>query len=119
MAKRAKGEDEKVEPAAAEPTVAEPAGGDELTFLDWDVRLTEVQRVEADPKDEDVIDDLFAVTFAVDGPNAKAEVEIMVTDAADIEVVAVALDTLHGAFLAWADLIQRRRAELRAILAEG
>ncbi len=87
--------------------------------LDYSVRMTEVQRIEADPEDEDVIDDLFAVTFAVDGPNANAEVEIMVTDAADVEVVAVALDTLHGALVAWADLIQRRKAELRVMLSEG
>ncbi len=116
MAKGEKGSEAKVGPAAVEP---EAASDDEITFLDWDVRMTEVQRIEADPEDEDVIDDLFAVTFAVDGPNANAEVEIMVTDAADVEVVAVALDTLHGALVAWADLIQRRKAELRVMLSEG
>ncbi len=99
------------------------AGGDAtavagVTDLDWDVRLSEVQRIEADP-DEDDLEDDFAVTFAVDGPNATAEIEIMVADAADVEVVAVALDTLHGALVAWADLIQRRKADLRAILAES
>ncbi len=100
---------------AAEDGAAVIVGGEDL---DWSSRMTEVQRIEADPDDEDVIDDLFAVPFAVDGPNASAEVEIMVTDSADIEVVAVALDTLHGALVAWADLIQRRKAELRAILSE-
>ena len=85
--------------------------------LDWSCRMTEVQRIEPDPEDDEP-EDLFAVTFAVDGPNANAEVEIMVVEAADIEVVAMALDTLHGALLAWADLIQRRKAELRAMLAE-
>lgn len=111
MAKRAKGKDEKVEPAVTEPVAEDPG-------LDWDLRMTEVQRIEPDPED-DGPDDLFSVTFAVDGPNANAEVEIMVVDAVDIEVVAVALDTLHGALTAWADLIQRRKEELRAIVAEG
>ncbi len=101
---------------AAEGGAAVIVGG---VGLNWSCRMTEVQRIEADPEDEDVIDDLFAVTFEVDGPNAEGSLEIMVTDAADIEVVAVALDTLHGALVAWADLIQRRKAELRAILAEG
>ena len=79
--------------------------------------MTEVQRIEADPEDDD-LDDLFSVTFAMDGPNAEGSLEIMVPDAADIEVVAVALDTLYGALVAWADLIQRRKAELRDLLAE-
>ena len=101
------GDDDKGEAAAAE----------EITDLDWDVRTREVQRIEPDPED-DGPDDLFSVTFAVDGPNANAEVEVMVTDVADVEVVAVALDTLHGALSAWADLIQRRKEELRTILSE-
>ena len=102
------GDDDKGEAAAAE----------EITDLDWDVRMREVQRIEPDAED-DGPEDLFSVTFAVDGPNANAEVEVMVTDVADIEVVAVALDTLHGALTAWADLIQRRKEDLRAIVAEG
>ena len=102
------GDDDKGEGAAAE----------EITDLDWDVRMREVQRIEPDTED-DGPEDLFSVTFAVDGPNANAEVEVMVTDVADIEVVAVALDTLHGALTAWADLIQRRKEDLRAIVAEG
>ena len=106
-------DDEKGE--AAEGGAAIFVGGD---GLDWSCRMTEVQRIVPDPEDDEP-DDLFTVTFAVDGPNANAEVEIMVTDAADIEVVAIALDTLHGALTAWADLIQRRKAELRAVLAEA
>ena len=96
----------------------EAAAAEEITDLDWDVRMREVQRIEPDAED-DGPDDLFSVTFAVDGPNANAEVEVMVTDVADIEVVAVALDTLHGALTAWADLIQRRKEDLRAVLSEG
>ena len=95
-----------------------PAAVVEDPGLSWDVQMTEVQRIEPDPED-DGPDDLFSVTFAVDGPNANASVEVMVTDAADIEVVAVALDTLHNALVAWADLIRRRKSELRAIVAEG
>ena len=102
------GDDDKGEGAAAE----------EITDLDWDVRMREVQRIEPDAED-DGPEDLFSVTFAVDGPNANAEMEVMVTDVADIEVVAVALDTLHGALTAWADLIQRRKKDLRAIVTEG
>ena len=94
-----------------------PAAAVEGPDLSWDVQMTEVQRIEPDPED-DGPDDLYSVTFAVDGPNANASVEVMVTDAADIEVVAVALDTLHGALVAWADLIQRRKVEMRAILSE-
>ena len=112
MAKRTKGEESKVEPAAVEPEA------DAVTDLDWDVRMTEVQRIEPDPE-EDGLDDLFSVSFSVDGPNANAEVEIMVCDAADVEVVTVALATLHGALLAWADLIQRRKTELETIVMEG
>ena len=96
----------------------EAAAAEEITDLDWDVRMREVQRIEPDAED-DGPEDLFSVTFAVDGPNANAEVEVMVTDVADIEVVAVALDTLQGALSAWADLIQRRKEDLRAIVAEG
>ena len=112
MAKGGKGSEAKAEPAAVEPEA------DAVTDLDWDVRMTEVQRIEPDPE-EDGPNDLFSVSFSVDGPNANAEVEITVVDAADVEVVAVALDTLHGALLAWADLIQRRKEDLRAIVAEG
>ena len=97
----------------------EAATAAEVIDLDWDCRLKEVQRIEPDPEEDDPLEDLFAVTFMVDGPNANAEIEVMVTDATDPEVVAVALDTLHGALTAWADLIQRRKADLRAILAEA
>ena len=108
----AKEREAKVEPAAVEPEE------DAITDLDWDVQLTEVQRVEPEPESED-LDDLFTVTFAVDGPNANASVEVMVSDAADVEVVAVALDTLHGALVAWANLIARRKEQLRVIALEG
>ena len=108
MADKEKGDEATVGAAA-------PVG---IEGLDWSCRLTEVQRIEADPESDD-LDDLFSVTFAVDGPNAEASVEIMVPDAADVEVVAVALDTLHGALVAWADLILRRKAEMWAMLPEA
>ena len=104
-------DDEHGDEAAGDATAAV-----DITDLDWDVRLTEVQRIEADPDDD--LEDLFAVKFEVDGPNAEAEIEITAADAADVEVVALALDTLHGALTAWADLIERRKAEMRAILSE-
>ncbi len=63
MADGEKSSEAKVEPEAA--------GDDEITFLDWYVQLTEVQRVEPDAESDD-LDDLFTVTFAVDGPNANA-----------------------------------------------
>ncbi len=93
------------------------AGGADIEGLDWSCLLMGVERIIADPEDDDG-EDIFAVKFQVDGPNANAEMDIIVSDAADLEVVAVALDTLHGALLAWADLIQRRKVEMRAILAE-
>ncbi|RYC29865.1 hypothetical protein D3273_21525 [Lichenibacterium minor] len=101
----------------ADDDKGEAAAAEEITDLDWEVRMREVQRIEPDAED-DGPEDLFSVTFAVEGPNANAEVEVMVTDVADIEVVAVALDTLHGALTAWADLIQRRKEDLRTILSE-
>ena len=104
-------EDDKVSEGEAKPASTDADG------LDWSCLLMSVERITADPEDDD-LEDIFAVKFQVDGPNADAEIEITVADAADIEVVAVALDTLHGALMAWADLIQRRKADLRAILAE-
>ena len=96
----------------------EPAGAEGIEGLDWSCLLMGVERIIADPEDDDG-EDIFAVKFEVDGPNAEAEIEITVADVADVEVVAVALDTLHVALVAWADLIQRRKADLRAILAES
>lgn len=95
----------------------EPAGADDIEGLDWSCLLMNVERITADPEDDDG-EDIFSVKFQVDGPNANAEMDIIVAEAADVEVVALALDTLHGALTAWADLIQRRKADLRAILSE-
>ena len=108
MADEAKGDEAEGGPAAVE-----------IRDLDWDCRLTKMERVESDPEDEDGIEDLFALTFAVDGPNANAEVEIMVADADDVEAVAVGLATLRVALMAWADLIWRRQAEAREIMPTG
>ena len=98
----------------AENTQAAPV---EIRDLEWDCRLQSLERIEADPDDDD-LEDLFTVTFVVDGPDANAEIEIMVADADDHDVVALALSTLQGALTAWADLIKRRREAARTELEE-
>ena len=99
MAKRAMGEGAKAGPAGARPQAIEPevAEGDELTFLDWSYRLLKLERIQAEAEDEDG-QDIFAATFQVDGPNANAEVEIIVSDFVDeAHVVSIAQHTLHVA----------------------
>ena len=77
--------------------------------------VQQVQRIEPDPEDDEP-EDLFEVSFALTGPNTEVQAEVMVIEAADVEVVALALDELHRALLAWADLIKSRKDEIRAIL---
>ena len=77
----------------------ESAGTDGLEGLDWSCLLMNVERIIADPEDDDG-EDIFSVKFQVDGPNANAEVDIIVSEAADVEVVGLALDTLHSALTA-------------------
>ena len=96
----------------------EPAGADDIEGLDWSCLLMNVERITADPEDDDG-QDIFAVKFQIDGPDANAEVDIIVSDAADAEVVAVALHTLHVALTNWAKLIERRRMTMRVDLLEA
>ncbi|MGI4763947.1 MAG: hypothetical protein ACRYGP_02595 [Janthinobacterium lividum] len=86
----------------------EAAGGGDIEGLDWSCLLMNVERITADPEDDDS-QDIFSVKFQVDGLDANAEVDIIVSDAADAEVVAVALHTLHVAMTNWAKLIEHRR----------
>ena len=96
----------------------EPAGADEIEGLDWSCLLMNFERITADPEDDDS-QDIFSVKFQVDGPDASAEVDIIVSDAADVEVVAVALHTLHVAMTNWAKLIESRRMSMRVDLLDG
>lgn len=79
--------------------------------LDWSCRLMGVERIIADPEHGDS-EKIFAVKFQVDGPDANAEVDVIVSDASDPEVVAVAFHTLHVALTNWAKLIENRRVDL-------
>ena len=94
---------------------ATEAEAPEPTGLTWACILQQVQRIEPDPEDDEP-EDLFEVSFALTGPNTEVQAEVMVIEAADVEVVALALDELHRALLAWADLIKSRKDEIRAIL---
>ncbi len=96
----------------------EPAGADDIEGLDWSCLLMNVERITADPEDDDS-QDIFSVKFQVDGPDANAEVDIIVSDAADAEVVAVAMHTLHVAMTNWAKLLESRRMTMRVDLLEA
>ena len=103
MAKRGTGEGGKAKPAGAQPRAVEPeaADGEDLTFLDWSYRLLKLERIQAEAEDEDG-QDIFAATFQVDGPNANAEVEIIVSDFTDeAHVVSIAQHILHVAATMW------------------
>ena len=106
MVDDAKGEGRDVELAAAD--------GDEITFVDWTYRLLSLERVEADPEEgEDA--DLFSAKFQVDGPNANAEVEIIVSDFVDEAlVVSIAQHTLHLAATMWGRVTADRLIGARA-----
>jgi hypothetical protein len=62
----------------------EPAGttSDVIRDVDWTYRLMSLERFDADPEDDDA-QDIFAAKFQVDGPDANAEVEIIVSDFTD------------------------------------
>ena len=95
----------------------EDAGADdEITDgSDWTYRLVSVERVEADEVDDDG-QDMFAAKFQVDGPDANAEVEIVVSDFADeAHVLGIALDTLHRAMKAWGRITENRRIAARDV----
>ena len=103
---------EEIEGGPGADTAAEGDGG-ELEFLDWSCDMMGVERIQADPDDDDS-DDIFEVKFQVAGPNANAEVGIIVSDHTDeAEVIAVAFDTLHRAMKAWGGLTEDRRIAAR------
>ena len=93
--------------ASAEP--AEPVTtADAIRDVDWTYRLISLERFDADPEDEDA-QDIFAAKFQVDGPDANAEVEIIVSDFTDqANVISIALHTLHTAMTAWARITEDR-----------
>lgn len=94
---------------------AEPEAGDdaEIEFIDWDYRLISLDRVQAD-SDEDG-EDYFTAKFQVDGPNANAEVEIIVSDFRDeAHVVSIAQHTLHVALTMWGRVTSDRFIRARA-----
>ena len=104
---------EESEDLAAGPAESEAA--DELEFVDWTCRLLSLERVEADEIEDD-LEDLFTATFAVDGPDANAEVEIIVSDFEDeAHVIGIALDTLHRAMKAWGHITENRRIASRDV----
>ncbi len=114
MARRGTGEGAKAKPAGGQPQAAEPevADGEDLTFLDWSYRLLSLERIQAEAEDEQ---DIFAATFQVDGPNANAEVEIIVSDFVDEAlVVSIAQHTLHVAATMWGRVTADRLIGARA-----
>lgn len=89
---------------------------DELTDgSDWTYRLLKLERIQADEISDD-LEDLFEATFQVDGPDANAEVEIIVSDFEDeAHVLGIALDTLHRAMKAWGRITANRRIAARDV----
>ena len=92
------------------------AGSGEVTDgSDWTCTLMNVERISADPED-DGGEDIFEVKFQVDGPNANAEVEIIVSDYVDeANVISIALHTLHVAMREWGRVTENRRIAARDV----
>ena len=96
-----------------EPEPKAPDEG-ELECVDWTCVLTGLERIAADPEDEDD-QDSFSVKFQVDGPNANAEIEIIVADAVDeAHVIAIAQHRLHVATTMWSRITAERFIAARA-----
>ena len=89
--------------------------GDEITDgSDWTYRLMNLERIQADEIDDDG-EDIFTATFQVDGPNANAEIEIIVSDYVDeANVVSIAQHTLHVALTMWSRITAERLIGARA-----
>ena len=82
---------------------------------DWTYRLLMLERVQADELEED-LQDIFTAKFQVDGPDANAEVEIIVSDFVDeANVLSIALHTLHVAMRAWGRITENRRIAARDV----
>jgi hypothetical protein len=95
-----------------------PAGDEITDGSDWIYRLMNLERIQADDPDDDG-EDIFTAKFQLDGPDANAEVEIIVSDYVDeAEVVPIALDTLHRATKAWARATENRRIAAREGLSQ-
>ena len=95
-------------------TEPEAAGDAEIEFIDWDYRLLSLERVQADGENEED-EDYFTAKFQVDGPNANAEVEIVVSDFTDeAHVVSIAQHTLHVAMTMWGRVTSDRFIRARA-----
>ena len=94
----------------------EAPGGDEITDgSDWSYRLLKLERIQADEIDDDG-QDIFEATFQVDGPNANAEIEIIVSDYVDeANVVSIALHTLHVSMRELARATENRRIAARDV----
>ena len=87
----------------------------ELEFEDWTYRLLSLERVEADEIEDD-FQDIFTAKFQLDGPDANAEVEIIVSDYVDeANVVSIALHTLHVSLQEWARATENRRIAARNV----
>jgi hypothetical protein len=92
-----------------------PKGDETTDGSDWTYRLLSLERVEADEPDDD-LEDIFMAKFAVDGPDANAEVEIIVSDYVDeANVVSIALHTLHVSMREWARATEDRRIAARDV----
>ncbi len=92
----------------------DPAGTDDIEGLDWSCLLMGVERIIADPEDDDG-EDIFSVKFQVDGPNANAEIEIIVSDFTDeAHVISIAQHTLHVAMTMWSRITAERFIRARA-----
>lgn len=90
------------------------AGGVEVAHgADWACSLMSIERVQADVT-ADAGEDIFTAIFQMDGLNANAEVEIVVSDFDDeAEIVSIALHTLHLAMRTWGRITENRRIAAR------
>ena len=74
----------------------------------WSFDVEGVSRIVADLLGDD--DVTYAVTFNLTGPDANAEVEVLMTAPSDpAGIIALALATLHAALAAWARITLGRR----------
>ncbi len=89
---------------------------DEITDgSDWTYRLLSLERVEANEIEDD-LQDIFTAKFQLDGPDANAEVEIIVSDFVDeANVVSIALHTLYVAMRSWGRITENRRIAARDV----
>ena len=100
---------------ASAQTIEPATTTDVIRDVDWTYRLMSLERFDADPEDEDA-QDILAAKFQVDGPDANAEVEVIVSDFTDeANVISIAPHTLHTATTAWARITEDRVIAGRAV----